>query len=93
MTDKIRVDVSDLSLEEMAEALEAMGDVDEKSKGFNFRQTAALAWVTIKRTNPEFTYEQALKMKIGELDIVEAPPEVPGGATGVVPPLSAVPGE
>ena len=89
-SDKIRVDVSEMTLRDMAETLEVAGDPD--SAGFNFRQTAALAWLVVRRTDPTFTYEQALDLKIGDLDIVEQLPEVQGGATGVVPPLSAVSG-
>jgi hypothetical protein len=90
VTEKIRVDVSEMTLREMAEAVEAAGNPD--AAGFNFRQTAALAMIVQRRTDPTFTLEQALELKIGELDIVEAAPEVPGGSTGVLPPLSAVSG-
>lgn len=92
MTEKIRVDVQDMTLEEMAETLELAGD--SNSKGFNFRQTAAMVCVIKRRTDPEFTYEQALKLKLGDLDIVNAEeaPEALGGATGVVPPLSLASG-
>lgn len=92
MTEKIRVDVSEMTLGEMAEAVEVAGN--ESASGFNFRQTAALAWIAMRRTDPTFTYEQALLLKMSDLDIVgeDANPEVPGGVTGVAPPLSAVPG-
>lgn len=91
MTEKIRVDVAEMSLREMAEAIELAGD--ENAPGFNFRQTAALACIVKRRTDPTFTYEQALELKIGELDIVnDEAPEVPGGGTGVLPLPSPEPG-
>lgn len=90
MTEKIRVDVAEMTLGEMAEAIEAAGAED--TAGFNFRQTAALAWIVVRRTDPTFTYEQALQLRVGELDIVGADPEALGGGTGVQPPTLVVPG-
>lgn len=90
MTEKIRVDVSEMTLGEMAEAVEVAGDPG--SSGFNFRQTAALAWIVVRRTDPTFRYDDALALKIGGLDIVEQSPEVLGGATGAPPPPSLDPG-
>lgn len=87
---KIVVNVSEFSLREMAEAIELAGAPD--AAGFNFRQTAALAWVVKRRTDPAFTYEQALDLKIGDLDIVGESPEVPSGVTGELPPLSLATG-
>jgi hypothetical protein len=74
-TERIRVDSSDLTLGEMAEVADAAGDVE--GAGANFRYTAALAWVTKRRTDPAFTY---------------ADPELPGGANGDAPPLSLASG-
>jgi hypothetical protein len=87
MTKKIRVDVSEMTLRDMAETQEVAGDPD--GPGFNFRQTAALAWLVVRRTDPTFTYEQALDLKISDLDIVEQPPEVLRGDTGAAPPMLA----
>lgn len=90
MTDKIRIDPTEMTLGEMAEAIEVAGD--PTAAGFNFRQTAALAWIVKRETDPAFSYADALRLKLGELDIVESPPEASGGATGAAPPLSPVSG-
>jgi hypothetical protein len=90
-TPKVRVDVSDMTLGEMAEALEASGG-NTDAPGFNFRQMAAMAWVMKRRTEPDYTYEDALKLKMGDIDVVDQDPEVRGGVIGVMPPESLVPG-
>lgn len=71
----------------MAEAVEMAGG-DESSPGYNFRQTAALACITKRRTDPDFTYEQALDLKTKDLDIISLEddnPEARSGNTGVLP--------
>lgn len=91
MTDKIRVDSSDLTLGEMAEVADAAGS-DVESAGANFRYTAALAWITKRRTDPAFTYADALRLRMSDLDLVDADPEVRSGANGDAPPLSPASG-
>lgn len=86
MSDKIRVDVSELTLGEMAEAAELAGDTD--APGGSFRNLAAMAAIVKRRTEPTYTYEDALRLTMGELEIVEAPPEADAGDSGV-PPLSS----
>jgi hypothetical protein len=88
---QVRVDVSDLTLGEMADALEASGG-DTDAAGFNFRQMAAMAWVMQRRTVPDYTYKDALNLRMGDIDIVEQAPEVSGGVAGVTPPGSPEPG-
>lgn len=90
MTERIRVDADDLTLGELAEATDIAGDI--KTAGDNFRNTAALAWVTKRRTDPTFTFEDALKLKMGDIEIVSADPEVPSDGNGVMPLPSLAPG-
>jgi hypothetical protein len=90
MTAKVRVDVSDLTLGEMADATEAAGDPD--AAGSNFRQMAAMAWVTMRRTEPDYQLKDALELRMGDIDIVEQPGEAQGGEPGVTPPASPEPG-
>jgi hypothetical protein len=90
MTEKIRVDSADLTLGEMAEVADAAGDVE--GAGANFRYTAALAWVTKRRTDPAYTYADALRLRMGDLDLVDADPEALSGANGDAPPLSLASG-
>lgn len=86
MTDKIRVDALDLTLGEMADATEAAGE-NVDVPGGSFRQMAGMAWVVKRRTDPTFTFEDALALKMSDIDIAEAdPPEARGGDTGVTPP-------
>jgi hypothetical protein len=83
MGEKLRVDLTEFTLGEMAEATEAAGD--PAAAGFNFRQTAALAWIAQRHLDPSFTFEQALAFKIGDLDIVDHSGEVPAAANGGMP--------
>jgi hypothetical protein len=88
---KIVVDASELTLREMAELSAVAGDFE--APGSNFRFTAALAWAMKRRTDPDFTFEQALDLKMGDLDIVgEADPEVLAANIGGKPPASVEPG-
>jgi hypothetical protein len=80
---RITVDVSQMTLGEMADATAMSGDVD--APGGSFRQMAAMACVVTRRTDPEFTLEDALALRMGDIVIVEQPPEVPSGVTGVTP--------
>lgn len=84
MTEKVRVDVSDMTLREMADATAAAGDVE--AAGGSFLQMAAMAWVVKRRTDPTFSFDDALALRMGDLDIVEQAPEVRSGVIGVAPP-------
>ena len=65
--DTLNIDVSDLTIAEIVEIedltglpLDALGQ-DDKPKG---RMLQALAYISKKRDNPEFTFEDAGKLKI-----------------------------
>jgi len=90
MNEKIMVDVSKLTLGDMAEAADVAGDPERP--GYNFRQAAALAWVSRRQTDPTFTYDDALRLRNDEFEVVEQPPEVPGAANGATPQGSPVSG-
>ena len=91
----IRVDVNDLTLGEMANAEDACGE-SLATPGSNFRRTAAMAWQVMLRTDTTATYEQALGLRMGDLEIVGAPEdaegEVPAADTGGTPVSSPVSG-
>ena len=68
MTDEtFNIDINDLTIAEVVEIedltgmpLDALGQ-DDKPKG---RMLQALAYITKKKENPEFTFEEAGKLKI-----------------------------
>lgn len=91
--DKIRVDASELTLGEMAEVGELVGENDTEKPGVGFRYTAAMAYVTKRRSDPNFTYDDALNLKMSELDMVESPPEASGAGNGAAPQPSPAPGD
>jgi hypothetical protein len=94
MSERIRVDAADLTLGEMADIAEALGDPGEgvTRPGDNFRYTAALAWATKRRTDPTYTLAQALKLKMADLEMVDHDPEARGAANGATPQPSPAPG-
>jgi hypothetical protein len=86
----IRVVMSELTLDEMAAAGEVLGDpVDEVIAGpARFRGLAALAYVVVRRDDPDFTWEQAKALHLRDIEVVEADPEkVPAGSNGGAPVL------
>jgi len=54
---------------------------------------AAMAWVVKRRTDSAFTFDDALALRMGDLDIVEQAPEVRSGVIGVAPPPSPASGD
>jgi hypothetical protein len=80
---KVRIDQATLTFAELADIEEQLGtslsDVFEKSQA---RGMAALVWITLRRDDPTFTYEQALQYGPGDLEEMTPDPEVQGAATG-----------
>lgn len=92
---KLRLDQSDVTLGEMAEVEEVLGcSLAQAFDRSQARAVAALAWVTHRRDDPTFTFEQALGLKMSELEIGSpgSSGEVPGGGNGLSPPGSAASG-
>ena len=97
MTDKVRVNLAEITFAELADALDRVGvaDLATASAAQQARANAAFAWVFLRRTRPEITYEDVLAMPVASIEIVQvdAEGESPGGAPNGAPPqLSGVRG-
>jgi len=93
--ERIRVDLADLTLGELAELGEMMAPTPLAEVLDGPKQAAAIAAiVTIvkRRTEPDFSIEQALRLKMSEIEMVAPDPEVPSGAAGGTPLSSVEPG-
>jgi hypothetical protein len=90
VTEKIVVDATDLTLGEMAEIADVITPQENATDGSNFRYTAALAWMVKRRTDPDFTYEDALKLRMGDLEVVNHDPEALAAGNGGKPLSSPV---
>lgn len=78
MTTKLRIDPDELTLDEIEE-LETIlgGGIDGifnqgSPKGHALK---ALIWIISKRDNPDFTLEDAGKLRLADIDLGEADPE------------------
>ena len=81
---------ADLTLEDLAEIGEMLGaalsDVMQGPK--QALGIAAVAWVLHRRDDPTYTYEQARKLRLADLDLVNsAESEQPSGSNGAAQPL------
>ena len=79
MTDrpKIRLDLSELTLRELDRASTALGEpLGEAMTGMpQFRAMAAVAFVVKQRTDPDYTYDQALDLTMADFEWVQPDPE------------------
>jgi hypothetical protein len=94
MTDRLRIEMDDLTLAELDQVAQLVPgeQLDEAMQGKGqFRAMAAIACVVRQRTDPTFTLEQALAMRLGEIELVEPDPEGASG-DGTQQPSSRVPG-
>jgi hypothetical protein len=87
---KMRLDMADLTLEDLADVGELLGmalsDIMQGPK--QALGIAAVAWVLHKRDDPTYTYEQARKLRLADIDLVNsAESEQPSGSNGVAPVL------
>ena len=86
---KVLIDQASLTFADLADVEELLGlslsDLFEKSQA---RGMAALVWVTVRRTDPTFTLEQAMEYGPNDIENVEADTEgeVPGVSDGAMPP-------
>jgi hypothetical protein len=93
--ERIRVDLGDLTLGELAELGEMMAPTPLAEVLDGPKQAAAIAAIVAivrRRTDPDFTIEQALALKMSEIEMVAPAPEASSGAAGVTPLSSAEPG-
>jgi hypothetical protein len=73
---EISIDVNDLTvgeIEEIEDLLDASFDSFAKEGARRGKFMRAIAWVSIKRTNPDFTYEDAGNIKISDITGEERP--------------------
>lgn len=86
MAEEIEFDFNDLTLEEIEMFEEhtglALQDVS-KETGFSAKTLTAFAFIAMRRQDPDFSMEQAKKLKIKEatdaLDALKARPTTPAG--------------
>jgi hypothetical protein len=87
--EKVLIDQASMTFADLADVEEQLGlslsDLFEKSQA---RGMAALVWVTVRRTDPTFTFEQAMAYGPNDLEHVEADTEgeVPGASDGATLP-------
>jgi hypothetical protein len=84
MTERIRVDMADLTLGELADVSELLdgGLSDTLTGAQQPRAIAAIVCVVQRRTNPDYTLDQALALKMSDLEIVNADAEGEALAAG-----------
>lgn len=91
--EKVRIDQASLTFAELADIEEQLGTslsgLFEKSQA---RGMAALVWVTKRRDNPEFSFEEAMQYRAGDIENVDDSPEVSSASNGDTPPKSHVSG-
>jgi hypothetical protein len=90
MTEKLRVDMADLTFEELAVAGELVGVPLHELMGGpgHFRYVAAVVCVTMRRTDPDFTLDQAMRMRPADVELVDSSSsEQSAGSNGAGPAL------
>ena len=90
MTEKLRVDMADLTFEELAVAGELVGVALVELMGGpgHFRYVAAVVCVTMRRTDPDFTLDQAMRMRPSDVELVDSSSsEQSAGSNGAGPAL------
>jgi hypothetical protein len=85
--EKVLIDQASLTFADLADIEEQLGvslsDLFEKSQA---RGMAALVWVTVRRTNPDFTFAEAMAYGPTDIETVDdTDPEVPGVSDGATP--------
>jgi hypothetical protein len=84
---KVMIDQATLTFADLADIEEHLGvslsALFEKSQA---RGMAALVWVTLRRTDPTFTFEQAMTYGPNDIENLEdTDPEAPGANDGATP--------
>jgi hypothetical protein len=90
VTDRLKVDMADLTFEELAVAGELVGvPLGELMGGpGHFRYVAAVVCVTMRRTDPGFSLEQAMRMRPADVELVDSSSsEQSAGSNGAGPAL------
>jgi hypothetical protein len=90
VTEKLKVDMADLTFEELAVAGELVGVPLHELMGGpgHFRYVAAVVCVTMRRTDPDFSLEQAMRMRPADVELVDSSSsEQSAGSNGAGPAL------
>jgi hypothetical protein len=90
VTEKLRVDMADLTFEELAVAGELVGVplVELMGGPGHFRYVAAVVCVTMRRTDPDFSLAQAMRMRPSDVELVDSSSSEPSaGSNGAGPAL------
>jgi hypothetical protein len=90
VTERLRVDMADLTFEELAVAGELVGVPLHELMGGpgHFRYVAAVVCVTMRRTDPDFSLEQAMRMRPADVELVDSSSsEQSAGSNGAGPAL------
>lgn len=85
------VSFDDLTMGDMIQIEEVLG-FDLSSAG-PIKSATAIAWAIRHRTDPEFSWEDALRLKPAELGVGDTDPEVPSDDGGTAPPSSPASGD
>lgn len=94
MTDRLKIDMDELTLRELHEVrklggapLEELMAGEDQALGL-----AAIACVVQRRTIPTFTLDDAWELRLTDIEMVQPDPETLGGGNGVTPQPSPVSG-
>jgi hypothetical protein len=90
MTEKLKVNMDDLTLRELHEIRKLAGaPLEELMAGEDQALgLASIVCVMQRRTIPTFTLDDAWDMRLHDLEMVTADPETKGGSNGEAPQLS-----
>lgn len=88
--EKVIIDQSSLTFEELADIEETMGSsLSGLFESSQARAMAALVWITKRRTDPTFTFQQAMKFGPANIENLDnEAPEAPGANGGATQPTS-----
>jgi hypothetical protein len=84
----VRIEMDNMTLGELDRVAEMLGEpMDGIMQGTaQFRAMAALAAVVMQRTEPAYTFDQALALRMGDIELVEGSPESDGDDGSAPPP-------
>ena len=74
---KLRVDMAEVTLGELADVADLLGMSlsDALTGPGQPRALAALAWIVTRRTDSAFTFDDALKLRMADIDMVNSDAE------------------
>lgn len=91
MTDKIRIDLAELTLGELAELGDLLAPTPLTDMLAGPQQAVAIAAIVViikRRTDPDYSLEQARTLRMGDIDFVQPEGNSNGSAPGATLPTS-----